>query len=478
MLLLLCQVEVLVARQYGSDGRIQVDAIVSKPGKGYGKSIGGRPQTLTWEHEDASPKKVFIHVDTISSLCSHQEDSECHVEVTLAHPRSCKIGAYRSVHVSVILRSSQQRPEEATAATAATAVESGPSFVQPISASYAVVEVDGFVDVEVTRTQHTASPPSSIDVAFVASTGSPFIDFHFPENRTLSWTPEGSAVQLFRVFVRPNHNHIPNDTVYITFMNPQGMSVPAQAQVVEVVILNAEDEQSKAERAQRRSSAYRRELMPWVSEITDTFAAQRFLEAWNSFPVRKGEVVVAKGRMPRFLAVVAEGHFEVTGSAFRPDYVRRARRGDIVSFFAPVKRTSSSVEVKAVSDGLMYVLDSHLFHLHNKSGASAASSNAAWCGVVWCGVVWCGVVWCGGKRAVNKTNARPLHLPPPPSFLNCSLLPFPSAHVSSRFACVVPAASVNTQPTRTYSKSSSTNSFARLSWAKGDGFPSSCSPGL
>ncbi|EGD78095.1 hypothetical protein PTSG_08974 [Salpingoeca rosetta] len=300
---------------------------------------------------DAAPKRVYVDMAAISSTCSRGVERECHVDVVLVRPRRCRVGAYGLTHLAVQVQS-KKKPV---------------SVVQPVHSSYVVSENHKYVDVEVTRTRHSTSPPSSVDVAFVSSTGSPFIDFHFQEERTLTWQPDGNATQTFRVYVRPNHEHVPNDTVYLTFVNPEHMQLPAQAPMVEVVILNANDSESVAERNMTQSAAFRQRIMPWLSEVKDMHAAQRLLEAWNAYPVEEGEVVIARGRVPRFLAIVAEGTFSIEAPIFGQQRTRKARKGDLVSFFSAVKRTNSSTEVKAMTKGLLLVLDHHVFHLHNKS---------------------------------------------------------------------------------------------------------------
>eukprot|EP00043_Microstomoeca_roanoka_P028859 m.19814 g.19814 ORF g.19814 m.19814 type:complete len:1099 (-) comp8753_c0_seq1:158-3454(-) len=341
-------VEVLVARQYGYETPIHVDVHIVKTGKGYGKALGHRLQSLTWGHLDAAPKSVFVSLHAISTHCSCQ--TECAVDLYLVNAQNCRVGAYPTTQLIV-------RPF-------------APSHFSTIylpRTQYSVVETQEFVDVQVSRTNHSTSPPSRVDISFVSSSGSPFIDFHFQDARTLTWKPDGNATLNFRVHVRPNHEHAPNDTIYLTFSFPRDMQLPGYMPVVELVIFNADDPESEAERNLTQSPAYREKIMPWISEIQDIHAANRFAEAWNAFPVKAGEVVIPEGRVPRFLAIVAEGEFELTAKIGAIPRKRKATQGQLVSFFSALQRTKTAMRVEALTEGLLFVLDAHLFHLHNKS---------------------------------------------------------------------------------------------------------------
>lgn len=364
---------------------------------GYGNrydshNSGVAKQTLFWQHEDAVPKRAILDIDSVASLCQSKLTAVCHLDVILLHPRRCKLGAYGITHLILIF----SNPSNLTVDTFPVntklkindSIKEAPSqerknsqpeaqlfddhflctnVVVPQS-EYTVVETDRFIDIRFSRSNHLECPPSSVDVTFVSSTGVPFIDFHLQEQRTLTWMGNLSDVQTFRVYVQPNHEHQPNDVVYLTLTNPVKMALPLVAVVIEIIIVNSNDTISQQEKNATTSLAYRESVMPWLSGIDDRHVAQRFSKAWSLYLTEPGDVIIKKGQVPRFLAVVAEGTFEINASAFGLGKQRTATKGNIVSFFAAVQHTRSSTELKASTHGQLLVLDAHLFHLHNKTG--------------------------------------------------------------------------------------------------------------
>lgn len=108
-------------------------------------------------------------------------------------------------------------------------------------------------------------------------------------------------------------------------------------------------------------------LMPWLDGIGDVHARDVFADAWQAYPVKKGEVIFQHGQQPRFVAVVVHGEYQLEATVLDKKMLRPAAVGLIVGLFAARNQRPLPVTLEARTDGFLWVLDAADLRQHNST---------------------------------------------------------------------------------------------------------------
>lgn len=220
------KVTALVGRQYGMDGVVSVllNATFESDAREEG-SAGAIPSSpagipihtnanLTWVDQDAAPRTVRLTLPP--DWAAHHNP-----RVVLRLRANLPLGAYPTLRIRLHC--------EPTAAGTFGLTET----------RIAVRESAGPVTLAVHRVNGTHGR-ARVELGFVASTGTPHIDFTL-DHRVLTWADGESGVQHAILTPRPNHEHFPSDEVYLTLFNGRGARLPGHAPLLTVVITNDKD---------------------------------------------------------------------------------------------------------------------------------------------------------------------------------------------------------------------------------------------
>lgn len=169
---------------------------------------------LTWGDQDAAPRTVRL---TLPPDWSAHPNPRVVLRLRAKFP----LGAYPTLRIRL-------HCEPTAAGTFALA-----------DTRIAVHESAGPVTLAVHRVNGTHGR-ARVELGFVASTGTPHIDFTL-DRRVLSWADGESGVRHAILTPRPNHEHFPSDEVYLTLFDGRGARLPGHAPLLTVVITNDED---------------------------------------------------------------------------------------------------------------------------------------------------------------------------------------------------------------------------------------------
>jgi hypothetical protein len=105
--------------------------------------------------------------------------------------------------------------------------------------------------------------------------------------------------------------------------------------------------------------------MPWLDSIADIHARNVFADAWQAYPVTKGEFIFRRGSLPRFVAVIGHGSYKLEAFILGKVLNRPAVTGLIVGLYAARNHRPLPVTLEAQTDGFLWVLDAADLHSHN-----------------------------------------------------------------------------------------------------------------
>eukprot|EP00730_Choanoeca_flexa_P004788 TRINITY_DN11801_c0_g1_i14.p1 TRINITY_DN11801_c0_g1~~TRINITY_DN11801_c0_g1_i14.p1 ORF type:complete len:401 (+),score=55.82 TRINITY_DN11801_c0_g1_i14:93-1295(+) len=201
-------------------------------------------------------------------------------------------------------------------------------------------------------------------LVYLGSTGTNGVDFELAYRQRVHWDPHGSLVQSVNLRISNNHEHVPNDEVYIGLINARGAVLPAHAAVIKVVIVNDVTLPPVNLTASRLSKLVD---MPWVAEITDVYVRNRFLDAWQLLPTRPYQQLTDENKPDKLVMVVSEGRYRYESQKVHKVMLSRADRGAILGLLSAHYKRPSPIRTISKGHGRVWAMPVEALARHNVS---------------------------------------------------------------------------------------------------------------